>query len=167
LRRLLGKLRAAFPTATFRVRLDGGFAHPKLFPFLARQQVEYVVAMASNRRLEKRARRLYRDLGVTAASSGRMRAQIMSATEGMTKPTGWHYHVCDGQFVYALQGWVDLEFEDGQTIRLQAGESMYIPGGLRHNEIATSDTLEILEVSVPADMGTVPCDPPEGGPKRP
>jgi quercetin dioxygenase-like cupin family protein len=91
-----------------------------------------------------------------------MRAQVMSATRGMSKPTGWHYHVCDGQFVYALQGWVDLTFEDGQTIRLQAGESLYIPGGLRHNEIATSDTLEILEVSVPADMGTVPCDPPEG-----
>jgi hypothetical protein len=58
LRRLLGKLRAAFPTATFRVRLDGGFAHPKLFTFLEHQQVEYVVAMASNTRLAKRARRL-------------------------------------------------------------------------------------------------------------
>ncbi len=87
----------------------------------------------------------YQDLGVTAASSGRMRAQVMSATAGMTKPTGWHYHVCEGQFVYALKGWVDLEFEDGQSIRLQAGESLYIPGGLRHNEIATSDTLEILD----------------------
>ena len=41
-----------------RVRLDGGFAHPKLFKFLEQQQVEYVVAMASNSRLEKRARRL-------------------------------------------------------------------------------------------------------------
>lgn len=108
----------------------------------------------------------YRDLGVTAASSGRMRAQVMFATEGMTRPTGWHYHVCDGQFVYALRGWVDLEFEDGQTIRLQAGESLYIPGGLRHNEIATSDILELLEVSVPADMGTVPCERPEGSPTR-
>ena len=104
----------------------------------------------------------YQDLGVSAASSGRMRAQVMSATAGMTQPTGWHYHVCDGQFVYALKGWVDLEFADGETIRLQAGESLYIPGGLRHNEIATSETLEILEVCVPADMGTVACDPPEG-----
>lgn len=104
----------------------------------------------------------YQDLGVSAASSGRMRAQVMSATAGMTKPTGWHYHVCDGQFVYALKGWVDLEFEDGQAIRLQAGESLYIPGGLRHNETATSETLEILEVCVPADMGTVACDAPEG-----
>jgi Transposase DDE domain group 1 len=58
LRRLLGKLRGAFPTATVRVRLDGGFASPKLFTFLEQQQVEYVVAMASNARLEKRARRL-------------------------------------------------------------------------------------------------------------
>jgi DDE family transposase len=54
LRRLLRKLRAAFPTATFRVRLDGGFADPKLFTFLERQQVEYVVAMASNSGLRTR-----------------------------------------------------------------------------------------------------------------
>jgi len=33
---------------------------------------------------------------------------------------------------------------------------------MRHNEIRTSDALEILEISVPAAMGTVPCDPPEG-----
>jgi hypothetical protein len=58
LRRLLGKLRQAFPTATFRVRLDGGFASPKVFAFLEAQPVEYVVAMASNARLEQRARRL-------------------------------------------------------------------------------------------------------------
>jgi mannose-6-phosphate isomerase-like protein (cupin superfamily) len=108
----------------------------------------------------------YRDLGVTAASSGRLRAQITTGADGMTQPTGWHYHVCEGQFVYMLSGWVDLEFEDGQTLRIQAGESLYIPGGLRHNEIRTSKDLELLEVSVPADMGTVACDPPEGWPNR-
>ena len=70
LRRLLGKLRAAFPTATFRVRLDGGFAHPRLFTFLERQQVEYVVAMASNRRLEKRARRLMGKARMLSKASG-------------------------------------------------------------------------------------------------
>ena len=104
----------------------------------------------------------YRDLGVTAASNGWMRAQLTTAITGMTKPTGWHYHVCDGQFVYVLKGWVDLEFEDGQKLRLQDGESLYIPGGLRHNETATSEALEILEVSVPADMGTVAVEAPPG-----
>jgi mannose-6-phosphate isomerase-like protein (cupin superfamily) len=102
----------------------------------------------------------YQDLMVAQATEGRMRAQVMSASRGMSQPTGWHYHVCEAQFVYALKGWVDLEFEDGRRIRLQAGESLLIPGGLRHNETATSDEFELLEVSVPGELGTVPCDPP-------
>lgn len=106
----------------------------------------------------------YRDLGVTDASNGEIRAQVMSTITGMTEPTGWHYHVCQGQFVYALKGWVDLEFETGEQLRLKAGESLFIPGGMRHNEISTSDDLEILEVSIPAAMGTVPCDRPAGLP---
>ena len=71
LRRLLEKLRTAFSTATFRVRLDGGFAHPKLFAFLERQRVEYVVAMASNTRLEKRARRLMGKARMLSKATGR------------------------------------------------------------------------------------------------
>jgi hypothetical protein len=86
LRRLLDKLRAAFRGATYRVRLDGGFAHPKLFQFLERQQVEYVVAMASNRRLEKRARRLM----------GKARMQ--------SKATGQTAHLY-GETRYAARSW--------------------------------------------------------------
>jgi mannose-6-phosphate isomerase-like protein (cupin superfamily) len=102
----------------------------------------------------------YRDLGIRDASSGTMRGQVMKAITGMTKPTGWHYHTCDGQFVYTLKGWVELEFETGETLRLEAGDSVYIPGGLPHNELRTSDDVEILEVSVPGELGTVNCDPP-------
>jgi len=58
LRRLLAKLRTAFPHARLRVRLDGGFATPGLFTFLEAEGVEYLVAMASNAKLEKRIRRL-------------------------------------------------------------------------------------------------------------
>ncbi len=105
----------------------------------------------------------YRELGVTAASDGWMRAQLTSAITGMTRPTGWHYHVCEGQFVYTLKGWVELEFADGTRCRLEAGDSCFIPGGTPHNEIRTSDDLEILEVSVPAAMSTVPCEPPAAG----
>ncbi len=101
----------------------------------------------------------YRDLGVTEASKGFMRAQITSASAGMSRPTGWHVHFCEGQFVYLLSGWVELEFAD-RAVKLEAGDSIFIPGGTPHNEIRTSDTFEILEVSVPADMGTKPCDPP-------
>lgn len=86
LRRLLGKLRAAFPAATFRVRLDGGFAHPKLFLFLERAQVEYVVAMAGNPRLEKRARRL------------------MGKARMLSKATGQTAHLY-GETRYAARKW--------------------------------------------------------------
>ena len=77
---------------------------------------------------------VYRDLGVTEASLGKLRAQTVTAMRGMTEPTGWHYHVCEGQFVYGLKGWVDLEFETGEKIRVGKGESLFIPGGMRHNE---------------------------------
>ena len=104
----------------------------------------------------------YRDLGVAGASAGALRAQVMASSRGMSQPTGWHYHECDGQFVYVLKGWVDLQFEDGRTLRIEQGDSLFIPGFLRHNEIRTSEELEILEVSAPGQMGTKPCDPPEG-----
>ncbi len=110
----------------------------------------------------RRAFFTYRDLMVAAATGGKLRAQVMSSSQGLSQPTGWHYHVCEAQFIYALKGWVDLEFEDGRTIRLQAGESMLIPGGMKHNEIATSSEFELLEVTLPGDMGTVPCDKPSG-----
>src|SRR5260370_38070200 len=102
----------------------------------------------------------YRDLGVTKATDGWMRAQVTSALTGMTQPTGWHYHVCEGQFVYTLKGWVELEFEDGTNCRLEARDSVFIPGGMLHQENCTSDDLATLEVSALADMATVSGDPP-------
>ena len=104
----------------------------------------------------------YRDLGVADASGGNMRAQVMTATQGLSRPTGWHYHECDGQFIYILKGWVELQFEDGKTIKVEQGDSLFIPGYLRHNEIRTSEEMEILEVSVPGELGTKPCEAPAG-----
>jgi quercetin dioxygenase-like cupin family protein len=119
------------------------------------------VAFARNPTLVpgRRAFFKYRDLGATAASKGHMRAQVTSAEAGMSRPTGWHYHLCESQFVYVLKGWLELEFADG-PVRLEAGDSIYIPGNMPHNEIRTADTFEILEVSVPAEMGTKACEPP-------
>jgi quercetin dioxygenase-like cupin family protein len=104
----------------------------------------------------------YRDLLIKDASQGTMRGQVMKAVTGMTQPTGWHYHTCDGQFVYLLNGWVELEFEGSETLRFEKGDSVFIPGGLVHNELRTSDDFEALEVSVPGELGTVPVDPPAG-----
>jgi mannose-6-phosphate isomerase-like protein (cupin superfamily) len=101
----------------------------------------------------------YRDLGVTEATGGKMRAQVTSAKSAMDRETGWHYHTCDMQFVYILRGWVDLEFAGGRKARFGAGDSVMIPGGTPHQETATSEDLELVEVSVPAEMGTEVCEP--------
>lgn len=53
----------------------------------------------------------YRDLGIPEATNGRMRAEVMHIA-ARAKPTGWHYHECEIQFLYMLKGWVDLEFGD-------------------------------------------------------
>jgi Transposase DDE domain group 1 len=82
--RLVQKLRMAFPTARVRVRLDGGFAHPKLFAFFERHDLEYVVAMASNRRLEKRARRLLGRARMLSKATGET-AQVYGETRYATR----------------------------------------------------------------------------------
>jgi hypothetical protein len=55
LKRVLARLRAAFPKARFRVRLDGGFACPEILDFLETEAVRYVVAVAGNAVLDRLA----------------------------------------------------------------------------------------------------------------
>lgn len=108
----------------------------------------------------------YRDLGVEGASGGRMRAYQNNSIAGMTEPTGWHYHTCEMQFVYVLKGKLVIEFEDGTVGTFAAGDSFFIPGGVRHNEIYVSEDKEALEVSVPGKIGTVNVERPEGLPEK-
>jgi hypothetical protein len=86
LRWLFRVLRRAFRHATLRVRLDGGFAGPRLLTFLDRAGVEYVVGLPGNPRLDKRIRRL---LG---------RARVLCRTPG--EPTALF-----GETRYAAQSW--------------------------------------------------------------
>jgi hypothetical protein len=74
LARLLRRLRAAFPGAILRVRLDGGVATPEGLDLLDAAAVESVGAMASNARRVKRSRRL---MG---------RARMLSKASGATAP---------------------------------------------------------------------------------
>jgi hypothetical protein len=80
LRRLFSKLRTLFPRARLRVRADAGFADAKLLAFLDVVDVEYVLGLAGNQRLDKRVRRLLgrarmqaRTTGVTATLYGETR----------------------------------------------------------------------------------------------
>jgi hypothetical protein len=70
LRRLFPKLRTVFPRARLRVRADAGFADAKLLAFLDAAEVEYVLGLAGNRRLDKRARRLLGRARMQARTTG-------------------------------------------------------------------------------------------------
>jgi hypothetical protein len=56
LRRLIERVSHAFPKARIRVRLDGGFASPKVLDFLdCEPKVEYLVNLAANAVLKRKA----------------------------------------------------------------------------------------------------------------
>lgn len=85
LRRLLPRLREAFPTARLRVRLDGGFAAPDVLEYLDGEGVEYVVAIGSNpvlarlaEPLLKRARMASNDRGESERVYGHATYQARS-----------------------------------------------------------------------------------------
>jgi quercetin dioxygenase-like cupin family protein len=92
-----------------------------------------------------------RDPGTVEATAGRMLALVTSAAQGMGPASGWHYHVCEHQLIYVLKGWVDLEAEDGTNTRIETGDSVIIPGGMRHNVSGTANEIEVLTITVPAE----------------
>ena len=86
LQRIVGRLQERFPKARILVRLDAGFAEPELFEFLDIVGVDYVVAMAKNKVLERQAEL---DLII---------ARVLSDASGQTE------HVYT-DFVYAAGTW--------------------------------------------------------------
>lgn len=86
LKRLLQRLRRAFPRAQLQVRLDGGFAGPEMFDFLDAQRVKYVVAMGKNEVLKRHAE------------------PLMEVAREMTNRSEQTEHVY-GECVYGARSW--------------------------------------------------------------
>lgn len=71
LRRLIERLRNAFPGAKIRVRLDGGFAAPEILDFLdCEPKVEYIVNLAAHAVLERKAESAMKRARRKSKSSG-------------------------------------------------------------------------------------------------
>jgi quercetin dioxygenase-like cupin family protein len=96
----------------------------------------------------------YRDLGVAAATSGRVGAHVIRARGASDAPGERHSHALDFQLVYVLRGWVDFEYDGIGRVRLEPGSSVVQPPGIRHVELAHSDDLEMLEITMPAEFPT-------------
>jgi xanthine/CO dehydrogenase XdhC/CoxF family maturation factor len=73
LRRLLRRLRAAWPQVTVEIRADSGFAVPRLYRWCEQHQVTYTIGLIPNRRL------------AVIAAPLRSQALAQSAAQGGTK----------------------------------------------------------------------------------
>ena len=71
LRRLIARVGDAFPKARIRVRLDGGFASPKVLDFLdCEPKLEYLVNLASNAVLKRKVKSAMQWAGRASKVSG-------------------------------------------------------------------------------------------------
>jgi quercetin dioxygenase-like cupin family protein len=105
----------------------------------------------------------FRNLGAGDATEGAFGAVVIEAKSGMPEPTNWHYHECDWQNIFILRGWVSMEFLQGEAIepvRVENGDFYMLRGGTVHRELATSDDMMALELTLPAKIETVAVDPP-------
>ena len=102
----------------------------------------------------------YRDLGIDEATGGRAMAHIVRAKPGAHAGFGWHKHELDFQIYYVLKGWVEFDYEGVGRVRSEAGSCVHQPPGIRHAEVAHSDDLEILEVTLPGEFETAETEAP-------
>jgi mannose-6-phosphate isomerase-like protein (cupin superfamily) len=97
----------------------------------------------------------YRDLGLAAATGGRIGAKHIRARKPMAAPTGWHWHDMTAHYVYVLRGSLTFRFAGvAGDVTLRVGDGLSQPAGVPHNVVARSDDLEVIEINEPAAYGT-------------
>jgi mannose-6-phosphate isomerase-like protein (cupin superfamily) len=108
----------------------------------------------------------YRDLGLSAATGGRVGAKHTRAVKPWEAETGWHWHDMDAHFIYVLKGWLTFRFAGTQEeVTVKAGACLNQPAGVPHNVLRYSDDLELIEFNLPADYATVDLPGEPGSPK--
>ena len=70
MRRLLPRLKTAFPRAKLRFRADAGFATPRVYDHLERRKIEYVIGFMNNSKLAKLTEPLLQQARSTSAATG-------------------------------------------------------------------------------------------------
>jgi quercetin dioxygenase-like cupin family protein len=96
----------------------------------------------------------YRDL-VPSRLGGAIIASHIRIPDGGPVPDMVHYHKVGFQLIFCIKGWVDVVYEDqGDPIRLTAGDCFIQPPEIRHRVLHASDGIEVIEIGVPADHVT-------------
>lgn len=96
----------------------------------------------------------YRDL-IPSRLGGSIIASHIRIPDGGPVPDMVHFHKVGFQLIYCYRGWVDVVYEDqGDPIRLQAGDCFIQPPEIRHRVLEASDGIEVIEIGVPAEHVT-------------
>jgi len=116
----------------------------------------FVASHARDAKFERGLRSFYeyRDLGIKAATKGRVDAHVIRAAAGKEFSSQPHLHRTEFQLVYILKGWIEFEYEGQGTVRLEAGSCVHQPPLIRHRELGHSEDVELLEIVMPADFAT-------------
>ena len=80
LRRLLKRLRAAWPAAAIEIRADSGFAVPRLYAWCEQHQVPYTIGLIPNRRLAVIAAPLLMQALTQSAAQGGAKVRLAGET---------------------------------------------------------------------------------------
>ncbi len=100
-----------------------------------------------------RAGMAYRDL-VPTRLGGAMIASHIQVPDGPV-PDMVHFHKIGFQLIFCIRGWVDVLYEDqGGLRRLHAGDCFIQPPEIRHKVVASGDSVEVIEIGVPAEHVT-------------
>jgi len=97
----------------------------------------------------------YRDLELGNATDGAYYAQVIRAKQAVTEGTGAHAHDVKFHWSYVIKGWVEFDFKDVGTVRLNAGDCQYMPEGCHHELTSCSDDLEMIEMYAPGEINDV------------
>ena len=96
----------------------------------------------------------YRDL-IPNRLGGSIIASHIRIPDGGPVPDTVHYHTVGFQLIFCYRGWVDLVYEDqGEPLRLHAGNCVIQPPEIRHRVLYASDNIEVIEIGVPAEHVT-------------
>ncbi|MHA6265038.1 cupin domain-containing protein [Arenibacterium sp. CAU 1754] len=101
-----------------------------------------------------RAGMQYRDL-IPDRLGGSIIASHIRIPDGGPVPDMVHYHKVGFQLIFCYRGWVDVVYEDqGEPMRLTAGDCFIQPPEIRHRVLLASDNVEVIEIGVPAEHVT-------------
>lgn len=102
-----------------------------------------------------RAGMRYRDL-VPSRLGGRFIASHIEVSDGGPVADSVHHHDVRFQLIVCHRGWVDVAYQDqGPPFRMEAGDVVLQPPGIRHRVLAATAGARVVEVGCPAAHDTM------------